>query len=68
MRSVVRVHLCPFAKSPSCDFQICEINVIIKKLGKYSRGSRGRFAKSLDWETGAQVRILSSPSDTSIIK
>lgn len=44
------------------------LNVILKKLGKYSRGSRGRFAKSLDWETGAQVRILSSPSNTSIVE
>ena len=49
-------------------FQNVLINDIIKKLGKYSRGSRGRFAKSLDWETGAQVRILSSPSNTSIVE
>ena len=49
-------------------FQNVLINDIIKKLGKYSRGSRGRYAKSLDWETGAQVRILSSPSHTSIVE
>ena len=27
----------------------------------YSRGLRGRFAKSLGWVTGAEVRILSTP-------
>ncbi|SPC36165.1 hypothetical protein LPICM02_250098 [Pseudolactococcus piscium] len=59
----------PIGKScQNYDFQKYVLNVILKKLGKYSRGSRGRFAKSLDWETGAQVRILSSPSDTSIIE
>ena len=27
----------------------------------YSSGLRGRFAKSLGWVTGAEVRILSTP-------
>ena len=38
---------------------IYKLNSII--LGSYSRGSRGRFAKSLDREIGAWVRIPYSP-------
>ena len=36
-------------------------NPTLSAMEGYSSGLRGRFAKSLGWVTGAEVRILSTP-------